>query len=47
MQHAAIYCRLSREDGDNIEEMFELYKNDEAGEYLKKADAKLLRYREI
>lgn len=32
------------EEGDNVEEVFELYKNDEAGEYLKKANAKLLSY---
>lgn len=38
---------LILEDGDDIEDVFERYKNDEAGEYLKKADAKLLSYREI
>lgn len=38
---------LVLEDDDNIEDVFELYKNDEAGEYLKKADAKLLKYRKI
>lgn len=32
------------EKGDNVEEVFERYKNDEAGEYLRKADAKLLSY---
>lgn len=38
---------LILEDGDNIEEVFERYKNDETGEYLKKADAKLLSYKLI
>lgn len=32
------------EDYENVEEVFERYKNDEAGEYLKKANAKLLSY---
>lgn len=38
---------LVLEEDDDIEGMFELYKNDEAGEYLKEADAKLLEYRQI
>ena len=38
---------LVLEDGENIEEVFESYKNDEAGEYLRKENAKLLRYRQI
>lgn len=32
---------------EDVEEVFERYKNDEAGEYLKKADAKLLSYQRI
>lgn len=32
------------EDYENVEEVFERYKNDEAGEYLKKQNAKLLSY---
>ena len=32
------------EDYENVEDVFELYKNDEAGEYLKINDAKLLSY---
>ena len=38
---------LILEEGDDIEEIFELYKNDEAGEYLKNEDAKLISYRRI
>ena len=38
---------LVLEDDDNIEDVFDSYKNDEAGEYLKKTDAKLLKYRQI
>lgn len=38
---------LVLEDDDNIEDVFELYKNDEAGEYLKKANAKLLSWKKI
>ncbi len=38
---------LVLEEEDDIEEMFELYKNDEAGEYLKETNAELLEYRRI
>lgn len=38
---------LVLEDGDDIEDVFERYKNDEAGEYLKKEDAKLLSWTKI
>lgn len=34
-------------EGDDIKEVFELYKNDEAGEYLKETNAELLEYRRI
>lgn len=33
---------LVLDNGEDIQEIFERYKNDEAGEYLKKADAKLI-----
>lgn len=35
---------LVLEEGDDVEDVFERYKNDEAGEYLKLNDAKLLSY---
>ena len=38
---------LIKEDGDRLEDVFELYKNDEAGEYLKKSNARLISYRKI
>jgi len=38
---------LFLEDEDDIEKMFELYKNSEDGEYLKITNAELISYRKI
>lgn len=38
---------LVLESGEDIEDVFERYKDDEAGQYLKDADAKLISWEQI